>query len=49
VAVEIASTTTVQVDLIKNWQIAWPRLENENFIMTIGSTRPMEDAARIGS
>ena len=47
VAVEIASTTTVQVDLIKNWSIAWPRLENERFIMTIGSTRPMEDAARI--
>ena len=47
VAVEIASTTTVQVDLIKNWRIAWPRLENERFIMAIGSTRPMEDAARI--
>ena len=29
VAVEIASTTTVQVDLIKGWSIAWPRLENE--------------------
>ena len=47
VAVEIASTTTIQVDLIKKWPIAWPRLENERFIMTIGSTRPMEDAARI--
>jgi amidase len=47
VAVEIASTTTVQVDLIKGWGIAWPRLENERFIMAIGSTRPMEDAARI--
>jgi acetamidase/formamidase len=47
VAVEIPSTTTIQVDLIKNWKIAWPRLENEKFIMAIGSTRPMEDAARI--
>jgi acetamidase/formamidase len=37
----------VQVDLIKNWQISWPRLETEDFIMTIGSARPMEDAARI--
>ena len=43
----MASTTTIQVDLIKNWPIAWPRLENERFIMTIGSARPMEDAARI--
>ena len=41
------STTTITVDLIKNWQIAWPRLETEDFIMTIGSARPMEDAARI--
>jgi amidase len=47
VAVEMPSTTTVQVDLIKGWPIAWPRLENDRFIMTIGSTRPMEDAARI--
>ena len=47
VAVEIASTTTVQVDLIKNWRIGWPRLENERLIMAIGSGRPMEDAARI--
>lgn len=47
VAVEIPSTTTVHVDLIKGWSIAWPRLENERLIMTIGSARPMEDAARI--
>jgi acetamidase/formamidase len=47
VAVEIPSTTTVQVDLVKGWSIAWPRLENEDFIMAIGSSRPMEDAARI--
>ncbi|MEO1020652.1 MAG: acetamidase/formamidase family protein, partial [Pseudomonadota bacterium] len=47
VAVEIPTTTTIQVDLIKDWQITWPRLENDRFIMTIGSTRPMEDAARI--
>jgi len=47
VAVEMASTTTIQLDLIKGWTIAWPRLENERFIMTIGSARPMEDAARI--
>lgn len=47
VAVEIASTTTVQVDLIKGWQIHWPRLENERMITAIGSARPLEDAARI--
>ncbi|NRG16242.1 acetamidase/formamidase family protein [Rhizobiales bacterium] len=47
VAVEMASTTTIQIDVIKNRHIAWPRLENEDFIMTLGSARPMEDAARI--
>ena len=47
VAVEMAATVTLQVDLIKGWNIAWPRLENERLIMAIGSTRPMEDAARI--
>ena len=38
---------TLQIDLIKNWSFAWPRLETDKFIMTIGSARPMEDAARI--
>ena len=47
VAVEMAATVTIHVDLIKGWSIGWPRLENERFIMAIGSTRPMEDAARI--
>ena len=40
-------TTTIHVDLIKGWTIEWPRLENEDVIMAIGSTRPLEDAARI--
>lgn len=47
VAIEHPTVTTVQVDLIKNWTIHWPRLETKDFIMTIGSARPMEDAARI--
>jgi amidase len=47
VAIEHPTVTTVQIDLIKGWTIAWPRLETKDFIMTIGSARPMEDAARI--
>ena len=47
VAVEYASLTTIRVDLIKGWAIDWPRLEKEDFIMTIGSARPLEDATRI--
>ncbi|MDR5758724.1 MULTISPECIES: acetamidase/formamidase family protein [unclassified Caballeronia] len=46
-AVEYQSTTTVRVDLIKGWRIDWPRLENEDALMSIGSARPLEDATRI--
>jgi amidase len=47
VAVEYATTTTIRVDLIKGWKTEWPRLENEEVIMAIGSARPLEDATRI--
>jgi acetamidase/formamidase len=46
-AVEYASRTTIHVDLIKSWEIDWPRLETEEQIMVIGSARPLEDATRI--
>lgn len=46
-AVEFASTTTIRVDVIKGWSLDWPRLENEDLVMCIGSARPLEDAARI--
>ncbi len=47
VAVEQRATVTLRIDLIKNWSFTWPRLETADFIMTIGSARPLEDAARI--
>jgi acetamidase/formamidase len=47
VAVEIASETAIVVDLIKGWKISWPRIEHADWIMSVGSVRPMEDAARI--
>jgi amidase len=46
-AVEYPSLTTIRVDVIKGWTLDWPRLEREDFIMTIGSARPLEDATRI--
>src|ERR1700710_2319458 len=39
VALEQRATVTLQIDLIKNWSFAWPRLETRDFIMTIGSAR----------
>jgi acetamidase/formamidase len=47
VAIEFRTTTTMTLGLVKGWTLNWPRLENDEFIMSIGSARPMEDAARI--
>lgn len=47
VAVEHAAIVILRVDVIKGWALAWPRLEAEDFIMSIGSARPLEDAMRI--
>jgi acetamidase/formamidase len=47
VAVETAMNTVMVVDLIKGAPCPWPRLENDSYIMTAGSARPLEDAFRI--
>jgi acetamidase/formamidase len=47
VALEIPATVEIQIDLIKGHAIGWPRLETGEMLMTIGSARPLEDAARI--
>ena len=47
VATEIPTRGVLTVDLIKDRPIATPRVESSEFLMTIGSARPMEDAARI--
>lgn len=47
VAIEFPTETTITIDLVKGWAIQWPRIENDNFIMSVGSSRPMEEAARI--
>ena len=36
-----------QLTVIKGKKIGTPRVESEEYIMAIGSARPMEDAARI--
>ncbi|MFC2063550.1 acetamidase/formamidase family protein [Chloroflexota bacterium] len=46
-AVEMRSTTTVTVDVLKNFKITWPRIESDDYIMVVGSARPLEDAYRV--
>lgn len=46
-AIETSFDVTFTVDLIKGKKINWPRLVNDEVIMSIGSTRPLIDALRI--
>ncbi len=46
VAVEVDAVVTLQLGLRKGWTIGWPRIESPDEIMTVGSARPLEDAAR---
>jgi acetamidase/formamidase len=47
VAAEIPTMGTLRTSVIKNRVTATPRIENSDYIMSVGSARPMEDAARI--
>jgi acetamidase/formamidase len=47
VAVETAMNTMIVVDLVKGRATPWPRLENDTYVMSAGSARPLEDAFRI--
>ncbi len=46
-ALEVPLRGRVQVRVIKGQKIAWPRFENEEYIMTVGAYRPLDDALRI--
>ncbi|MFL5373992.1 MAG: acetamidase/formamidase family protein, partial [Myxococcales bacterium] len=46
-AVEGAMNVQLTVDLIKHRETPWPRIENDEFIMSVGAARPLEDAARV--
>jgi acetamidase/formamidase len=47
VAVETAMDTVLIVDLLQGRPCAWPRIESDDFLITTGSTKPLEDAFRI--
>lgn len=44
---ESAMNSVIAIDLVKGGAPAWPRLESDEFLMTTGSVRPLEDAFRI--
>ncbi|GAB3188999.1 acetamidase/formamidase family protein [Micromonospora palomenae] len=47
VGVEIATVTTLAVEVVKKTPTVWPRLETDTGIASIGCARPLEDAYRI--
>jgi acetamidase/formamidase len=47
VAVEAAMNTVCIIDLLKGMVTPWPRLESDDYMMSAGSARPLEDAFRI--
>lgn len=46
-AIEGAMDVEVRVDLVKHRETPWPRIENAEWMMSLGAARPLEDAARI--
>jgi amidase len=46
---ETSMEVTFEFDLIKGQRIRWPRIEDDEFIMTVGSVRPLTDALRIAA
>ena len=46
-AIETSFDVQFTVEVIKGKKIDWPRLENRQYIMSIGSTRPLIDALRL--
>ncbi len=47
VALEISGKVTLSFELRKSAPISWPRIVSPTELMTVGSARPMEDAAKI--
>ena len=46
-AIEGAMNVELRVELVKHRETPWPRIENADWMMSLGAARPLEDAARI--
>ncbi len=47
VAVEVPSEGTLTARVVKGRRLTTPRIENDEYIMSVGSARPLDEAARI--
>lgn len=46
-AVEVSAEVRLSIDVIKDRTIGWPRAENDDYIIVLGSARPLEDCIRL--
>jgi acetamidase/formamidase len=46
-AIEGAMNVELTVNLVKHRETPWPRIENGDWLMSVGAARPLEDAARV--
>jgi len=49
VGLEISMDVEFTVDLVKKKTITWPRLENDDYVMILGSARPLLEAFQIAT
>jgi len=49
VAAEMPASVEISFELRKKKSIQWPRIETSDYLMSVGSARPLEDATRIAS
>jgi acetamidase/formamidase len=47
--VEVPAECTLTVDVIKGKSITWPRIESPEYIITIGISKPLDDALKIAT
>ena len=47
VGCEVPVNLVCRFELIKGQEISWPRITNDEYMMTVGSARPLIDATRI--
>jgi acetamidase/formamidase len=47
VALETTAEVTIQIDIIHGRQLEWPHMQDDKYIMTTGSGRPLMDCVRI--
>jgi amidase len=48
-ALEVTAEVTLEIEVVKGRTAEWPRLENRDWLMVAGSTRPLMDCIRLAS